>query len=29
VKWRYDWKPVAGSAEAALYENYLRARDWV
>ena len=29
VKWRYDWKPEAGSAEAALYENYLRARDWV
>ena len=28
VKWRYDWKPEAGSAEAALYEMYLRPRDW-
>ena len=28
VKWRYDWQPEPGSAEAALYENYLKARDW-
>ena len=29
VKWRYDWQPEAGSAEAALYEHYLKARPWV
>ena len=29
VKWRYDWQPEAGSPEAALYERYLKARDWV
>ena len=29
VKWRYDWQPAAGSPEAALYERYLKARDWV
>ena len=29
VKWRYDWKPEPGSPEAALYETYLKARDWV
>ena len=29
VKWRYDWKPEAGSAEAALYSEFLVARDWV
>jgi coproporphyrinogen III oxidase len=28
VKWRYDWHPEAGSAEAELYERYLKARDW-
>lgn len=28
VKWRYDWHPVPGSAEANLYDNYLKARDW-
>jgi coproporphyrinogen III oxidase len=27
VKWRYDWKPAAGTAEAALYEM-LTPRDW-
>jgi len=26
--WRYDWKPVAGSAEARLYSDFLRPRDW-
>lgn len=26
--WRYDWSPVAGSPEAALYD-YLKPRDWV
>lgn len=29
VKWRYDWHPEAGSAEAALYEQFLIERDWV
>jgi coproporphyrinogen III oxidase len=28
VKWRYDWKPQAGTAEARLYTDFLRARDW-
>ena len=29
VKWRYDWKPEPGSAEARLYSDFLVARDWV
>jgi len=29
VKWRYDWKPEPGSPEAALYSDFLVARDWV
>ncbi len=29
VKWRYDWVPEAGSAEAKLYSDFLLARDWV
>ena len=29
VKWRYDWKPEAGSAEEKLYTDFLRPRDWV
>ncbi len=29
VNWRYDWKPEAGSREAALYEKFLVARDWL
>ena len=29
VKWRYDWKPEAGSAEAKLYTDYLIHRDWL
>ena len=28
VKWRYNWSPVAGSAEEKLYTRYLVARDW-
>ncbi len=28
VKWRYDWKPEPGSPEAALYSEFLVARDW-
>jgi len=29
VKWRYNWHPAAGSAEARLYEEFLRPRDWL
>lgn len=29
VKWRYDWKPDAGSAEARLYSDFLVGRDWL
>ncbi|NMG28767.1 oxygen-dependent coproporphyrinogen oxidase [Aromatoleum evansii] len=28
VKWRYDWQPEAGSAEAKLYDEFLKPRDW-
>ena len=29
VKWRYNWKPEPGSAEAELYDVYLKPHDWV
>ena len=29
VKWRYDWKPENGSAEAKLYTDFLIDRDWL
>jgi coproporphyrinogen III oxidase len=29
ANWRYDWQPEAGSPEAALYTDFLPARDWV
>ena len=29
VKWRYDWHPEAGSPEARLVSEFLRARDWL
>jgi coproporphyrinogen III oxidase len=29
VRWEYGWKPEPGSPEAALYEDYLRPRDWL
>ena len=29
AEWRYDWKPAAGSPEAALYESFLKPRDWI
>ncbi len=29
VKWRYDWKPEAGTPEARLYTDFLVAKDWV
>ena len=28
VKWRYDWKPQAGTPEARLYEVLMPPRDW-
>ncbi len=29
VRWRYDWRPAAGTPEARLYEEFLRPRDWL
>ncbi|MCW8853712.1 MAG: oxygen-dependent coproporphyrinogen oxidase [Gammaproteobacteria bacterium] len=29
VKWRYNWQPEQGSAEAELYEKYLKPKEWV
>ena len=29
VKWRYDWKPENGSAEAKLYTDFLIDRNWI
>jgi coproporphyrinogen III oxidase len=29
VKWRYDWQPEVGSAEAKLYTELLPQRDWI
>ena len=29
VKWRYNWQPEPGSAEARLYEHYLKLQDWL
>jgi len=29
VRWEYDWSPQADSAEAKLYDEYLRPRDWL
>ncbi len=29
VKWRYDWKPEAGSPEAKLYDGFLHPRNWL
>jgi coproporphyrinogen III oxidase len=28
AKWRYAWQPEPGSAEARLYSDFLRPRDW-
>jgi coproporphyrinogen III oxidase len=28
VRWDYDYKPEPGTAEARLYTDYLRPRDW-
>ncbi len=29
VRWRYNWQPESGSAEAELYEKYLKPQDWI
>ncbi|OGV71792.1 MAG: coproporphyrinogen III oxidase [Methylophilales bacterium RIFCSPHIGHO2_02_FULL_57_10] len=29
VKWRYDWRPEAGSPEARLYTDFLIGKDWL
>lgn len=29
VTWRYDWTPAPGTAEARLYEVFLKPRDWL
>jgi coproporphyrinogen III oxidase len=29
VRWRYDWKPEAGSQEAKLYSDFLIDKNWV
>ena len=29
VKWRYNWKPEPGTAEARLVEEFLKPRDWL
>ncbi|MBI4939031.1 MAG: oxygen-dependent coproporphyrinogen oxidase [Nitrosomonadales bacterium] len=29
VKWRYNWQPERGTAEAQLYEKFLSPKDWV
>jgi len=29
VRWRYDWQPEPGSAEAMLYSDFLIGKDWL
>ena len=29
VQWHYNWSPDPGSLEAVLYEDFLKAKDWV
>ena len=29
VKWRYNWQPQPGSAEAALYSDFLVSKEWL
>lgn len=29
VTWRYNWQPAVGTPEAALYEQFLKPRDWI
>jgi coproporphyrinogen III oxidase len=28
-KWRYDWHPEEGSAEAKLYDEFLVPKNWI
>lgn len=29
VRWRYNWSPQSGTAEAELYEKFLKPRNWL
>jgi len=29
VRWRYNWQPEPGTAEAELYEKYLKPQNWI
>ncbi|MEW8313992.1 MAG: oxygen-dependent coproporphyrinogen oxidase [Candidatus Thiodiazotropha endolucinida] len=29
VRWQYNWQPEPGSAEAVLYDHYLKPREWL
>jgi coproporphyrinogen III oxidase len=29
VRWEYDWNPEPDTAEAKLYSDYLRPRNWL
>ncbi len=29
VRWKYDWRPEAGTPEARLYQDFLKPRDWL
>ena len=29
AQWRYDWAPAPGTPEAALYTDFLIAKDWL
>lgn len=29
ARWQYDWRPEPGSPEAALYTDFLVAKDWI
>lgn len=29
ARWQYDWQPEPGSAEAELYDKYLKPRNWL
>lgn len=29
VRWEYDWQPVPGTAEAELYDIYLKPQSWI
>ena len=29
VRWEYDWQPESGTAEAELYDTYLKHTDWL